>query len=46
MGNKKNNVKRVTKKRLTRNLVNRRKHNDNERLVKYFKILQCYSYNL
>jgi hypothetical protein len=30
MGNKKNYVKRVTKKRLTRILVNR-KNNDNER---------------
>lgn len=31
MGNKKNNVKRVTKQRLTRILVNRRKNKDNER---------------
>jgi len=31
MRNKKNNVKRVTKKRLTRILANRRKNKDNER---------------
>ncbi|KAF0748505.1 YqaJ domain-containing protein [Aphis craccivora] len=34
MGNKKNNVKRVTKKRLTRILVNFRKNKDNERCAK------------